>query len=48
MMKENKAYKAHTHHPQETDLSGYYDIVQHIEEVSGDYIVIEPVYDLPS
>ena len=48
MMEENKAYEAHTHHPQETDLNGYYDTVECKEEEGDDYIVIEPVYDLPS
>ena len=48
MMEENKAYEAHTHHPQETDLNGYYDTVECKEVEGNDYIVIEPVYDLPS
>jgi len=48
MMEENKAYEAHTPHPQETDLNGYYDTVEWKEEEGNDYVVNEAVYDLPS
>jgi len=48
MMEENQAYEAHTSHPQETDLNGYYDTVEWKEEEGNDYVVNEAVYDLPS
>jgi len=48
MMEKNKAYEAHTSHPQETDLNGYYNTVEWKEEEGNDYVVNEAVYDLPS
>lgn len=47
-MEENEAYKVHTHHSQDADLNGYYDTVEYTEEEGNDYVMNEPVYDLPS